>query len=152
MKLLISNKNYINLYLKNLNYKIIFNKYGKPIIKNKKIFFNKSHTNKFSVLVIDNKLCGIDIENIKEYNDLISKKICSKEEYEYLNNIQNKNYYFTLLWVLKESYIKCLGLGLSYKMNKISFIKNNKIITKINGYNFTIIKYKNNIISICRKD
>lgn len=152
MKLILGSKNYINSFINILGYQIFTNKYGKPFIKGKNIYFSKSHSKDLSVVLLDEKLCGIDIEKNRKYNELMSKKIFSKAEYEYLKQLKNKDYIFTLLWVLKESYLKCIGVGLSIPMKKISFVKDNTIVYQKKEYAFKVIKYKNHIISICRKD
>ena len=152
MKLLIGTKEYINNSIENLNCEIINNEYGKPLDKKNKIFFNKSHSNDLNVALIGDKICGIDIEIIREYNDLIAKKICSDNEYNFLKKSSQKDYDYTLLWVLKESYLKCIGIGLLYPLKKIDFVKNNKINNRKKDFFLEIINYKNYIISICRKD
>lgn len=152
MSLIIGSRDYINSCIDKLNFKIISNKYGKPIIVNKKAFFNKSHEKDLSVAIIEKTMCGIDIEKIKKYNNLMVKKICSESEIVFLNNCDNKDYYFTLFWVLKESYLKCIGIGLSYPMSKISFVRNGKIVYRTKNTQLRIMQYKDYLISICRKD
>ena len=104
-----------------------------------------------SVAIIDNKNCGIDIEKIRTYNQLMVNKICSNEEITFLNSVSNKDYYFTLLWVLKESFLKCIGVGLYVPMKKINFIKDNKINLEIKNFKMKYITLNKYIIAICRK-
>ncbi len=152
MKLVIGTKNYINSIINNYNFEIKNNEYGKPMVLNQPLFFNKSHTKDISVAVIDTKLCGIDIENIRNYDDIMARKICTPNEYNYIQKSKNKNYSFTLIWVLKESYLKYLGTGLAYPLKKIEFIKNGKLIKRKKDCLLNVLNYKNHIISICRKD
>lgn len=152
MQVILGSRNYINEYVLNDNFNIVTNKYGKPSYeKNSDIFFNKSHTKDLSVAIIDNKNCGIDIEKIRTYNQLMVNKICSNEEITFLNSVSNKDYYFTLLWVLKESFLKCIGVGLSVPMKKINFIKDNKINLEIKNFKMKYITLNKYIIAICRK-
>ena len=151
MQVILGNRNYINDSILNTKFKIINNKYGKPFYENSDIYFNKSHTKDLSVAIIDNKSCGIDIEKIRAFNELMANKICSNEEINILSNISNKDYYFTLLWVLKESYLKCIGIGLSVPMKKISFVKDNKINLKMKNFKINYIILNNYIIAVCRK-
>lgn len=151
MQVILGNRNYINDYILNNGFKIINNKYGKPSYENSDIYFNKSHTKDLSVAIIDNKSCGIDIEKIRTFNELMVNKICSNEEITFLNSVSNKDYYFTLLWVLKESFLKCVGVGLSVPMKKINFIKDNKINVETDKYKFKIIFFEDYIISTCNE-
>jgi len=151
MQVILGNRNYINDYILNNGFKIINNKYGKPSYENSVIYFNKSHTKDLSVAIIDNKSCGIDIEKIRTFNELMVNKICSNEEITFLNGISNKDYYFTLLWVLKESFLKCIGVGLSVPMKKINFIKDNKISLEMKNFKMKYITLNKYIIAICRK-
>lgn len=151
MQVILGNRNYINDYILNNGFKIINNKYGKPSYENSDIYFNKSHTKDLSVAIIDNKSCGIDIEKIRTFNELMANKICSNEEITFLNGVSNKDYYFTLLWVLKESFLKCVGVGLSVPMKKINFIKDNKINLEIKNFKMKYITLNKYIIAICRK-
>ena len=151
MQVILGSKNYINDYILNNGFKIINNKYGKPSYENSDIYFNKSHTKDLSVAIIDNKSCGIDIEKIRTFNELMANKICSNEEIEFLNGVSNKDYYFTLLWVLKESFLKCVGVGLSVPMKKINFIKHNKINLEMKNFKMKYITLNKYIIAICRK-
>lgn len=151
MQVILGNRNYINDYILNNGFKIINNKYGKPSYENSDIYFNKSHTKDLSVAIIDNKKCGIDIEKIRTFNELMVNKICSYEEITFLNGVSNKDYYFTLLWVLKESFLKCVGVGLSVPMKKINFIKDNKINLEMKNFKMKYITLNKYIIAICRK-
>lgn len=150
MQLIIGKKEIINSYLNNCD--LEYNEYGKSYIKNNEFYFNKSHTNNLSVLIIDNNECGIDIETIRRYETIMAKKILSKDEYELITKKENKDYYFTLIWTLKESYLKALGTGINTKLNEISFVENNKLIFNKDNYKFKIIKIENYIITSCRRD
>lgn len=150
MQLIIDKKEKINSYLNSCD--LEYNEYGKPYIKNNEFYFNKSHTNKLSVLIINNNECGIDIETIRKYKPIMAKKILSKDECELINKKENKDYYFTLIWTLKESYLKALGTGINTKLNEISFVENNKLILIKDNYKFKIIKIENYIITSCRRD
>lgn len=150
MKLILTNKQEIDRLLK--DYQIIYNEYGKPYIKENKFYFNKSHTKNLCALIMDDKECGIDIEQIRKYNEKMANKILSNEEIKYINSKNKKDYFFTLIWTLKESYLKALGTGINVPLKNISFVKNNKIRFKQKEYNFKIIRIHNYIVTSCRKD
>lgn len=142
----------INEKIKSLSKeKLLKNDYGKPYYENTNIKFNKSNTIGLSVLIIDNKECGIDIERIRKYDDIMAKRILSKSEYDFVN-INNKDLYFTIIWTLKESYLKCIGIGLNLNLKDISFVKDNKILKNKNDYKLNYFIYEDKyIISYCTK-
>lgn len=145
MKLIIDRS--VNEYLNDYEFK--YNEFGKPYIINDEFYFNKSSSKDLSVLVIDSKECGIDIEFIREYDEIMSSKIFSLDEYNFVNSKKNRDYYFTILWTLKESYLKMIGTGINVKLNSISFVKDSKLLFRNYGYRFKIIKIKDYIISVC---
>lgn len=152
MILILGSKKYINdFFNKNIKSKVFVNNYGKKMLSGVNLQFNKSHTKNLSILMYSKYPCGIDIENIKRYNKLIVNKICSEEEKKFLSKTNNKNLYFTLLFVLKESFVKCLGIGISINLKNISFVKEDKINLNIEGYKIDIMHYYNYLIATCRK-
>lgn len=91
-----------------------------PVIRN--FDFNISHSGEWVGLGISNNRVGIDIEEIRSIDLKIADQYFHKKESEYLK-IQNKkieNFY--KIWVLKESFIKAIGQGLSYPLDKFYFI------------------------------
>lgn len=106
--------------------KIIFNKneFGKPYLKNyEKFNFNISHSGEFVVCAIDDRPIGIDIEQIKQIEyKVIAERFFSTCELKYIENADlcNQLKKFYEIWTLKESYIKCCGMGLSMQLNKFS--------------------------------
>lgn len=107
---------------KNINFKK--NKYGKPYLKDHQEFnFNISHSGDFVICAIDDKPIGIDIEKIKqiEYKE-IAKNYFTVSEFQYIISQDSENNLskFYEIWTLKESYIKCCGLGLSMPMDSFS--------------------------------
>ncbi|AQS04673.1 4'-phosphopantetheinyl transferase family protein [Clostridium beijerinckii] len=100
------------------------NEYGKPYLKDYPNFnFNISHSGEYVLCVVDNKPVGIDIEEIKyiEYEE-IAKRFFTAREFDYIVNqelcFQLNSFYE--IWTLKESYIKCLGQGLSIPLKSFS--------------------------------
>lgn len=150
--LVIGTEKEINEKIKSLSkQKLLKNDHGKPYYENTNIKFNKSNTIGLSVLIIDNKECGIDIETIRKYDEVMAKRILSREEYDFVNR-NNKDFNFTLIWTLKESYLKCMGTGLNLNLKDISFVKDNKILKNKNDYKLNYFIYEDKyIISYCTK-
>jgi 4'-phosphopantetheinyl transferase len=129
---------------------IYTNKYGKPYISNKNIFFNISHSNDYVVCVISDKEIGIDIEKIRDVDINVIKRFATSIEKKYIGNNINK------LWeifTLKEAYWKCMGknldklLDVEFNINKKSIICsdntiNSFFIKDIDGYIISIVEKK----------
>ena len=147
MKLLFGDRKFINGYLN--KYSFIYNEFGKPYIFDNLFYFNKSHSDELSGLVIDSFECGIDIEKIRQYDEVMASRILSSEEYEYVNSKNNRDYYFTLIWTLKESYLKNIVCGISIKLSSINFVNNNRVMFKYLDFNFKVIKICDYVVSVC---
>ena len=103
------------------------NKYGKPSLSEEykfNLFFNMSHTDSFVAFIFDiSHACGIDIEEDKGMviNNEMIDLVLSRGEKNLYNKCIDKKSFFYRLWVLKESYVKALGTGLSYPIDEIDF-------------------------------
>lgn len=96
------------------------NIYGKPYVSGiENIYFNISHSGKWVVVIVSNFECGIDVEAISEPYPLLVKRYFHELEYQKFLNLTEKEQiaYFYELWVLKESYVKWRGTGLSIPFN-----------------------------------
>ena len=112
--------------LENLNYKIRYNKFGKPSI-NSTLNISISHSNEIAAIVFsNNKRIGLDVQ-LKESKILnIQNKFLNKSEK--LNIGDNPSVdILTMMWTSKESIYKAIGLkGVSFSNN----IKIDKVIEK----------------------
>ncbi len=119
---------------KNIESDIIYNEYGKPYLKNNAFYFNISHSSCYTVLVISSKEIGVDIEKIT-MRDRVIDRICNDEEKKLIKSAED----FTKMWVKKESYVKYLGIGLSYGLENVNTLElNNFIIKKFKDYYIAI--------------
>ncbi|MCX2829638.1 4'-phosphopantetheinyl transferase superfamily protein [Bacillus pseudomycoides] len=114
------------------------NKYGKPYLEGYSNFnFNISHSGNLVVCALDEKPIGIDIEQVKniEYKDVV-KSFFSENEKNYVFNgdISLELDKFYEIWTLKESYLKCIGQGLSVPLNSFSIELNNMEDIKVISY------------------
>ena len=137
--------------LKDLNIKTLpileYNQYGKPFLKNiPNLYFNISHTNDednlYLVLVIDNEEVGIDIELIKTRKDSLIRYCTNEIEYHSIINSNNIDEEFTRLFTKKESYLKCIGTGITKDLKNC--------LSNIN-YTFEEEIKDNLIITVCKK-
>lgn len=97
--------------------------YGKPYIRDSNIQFNVSHSGEYVVCGISTKPIGVDIEEMKDQDiACIAKRFFSNSELQYLyeegETLLIERFYE--LWVLRESYLKWLGIGLSKPLNSFS--------------------------------
>lgn len=97
---------------------------GKPFFSDKPEYnFNISHSGEHCAVMISDKICGADVEEIRNFPKRVLKRICTDEELEYLSSLPEEEQKAArwMLWTLKESYVKAVGKGLSFGMKNISF-------------------------------
>lgn len=139
------------------------NIYGKPALVgsiNHPLYFSLSYTSNWIFLAISTETdIGIDAELIQPINIDTASEFCIDREMKVIKSNPNKsleNYY--KLWTLKESFLKNIGMGLSYPVKNIEFTLSKH---KIKCYNkskivgdcfFKIYKLKNILISLCVKN
>lgn len=111
---------------------IILNENGKPLFKDKNIYFNISHCEELVVCAVSSKNIGIDIEKIKSKNKSLINYICNEEELKQIETSINKEKKFIETWTKKESYIKYLGSSININIkNILNDVNNNYFTTSI---------------------
>ncbi len=118
------------------------------------IYFNISHSNDYAVCAIAPVEIGVDIEKTITYESDIAKQFCSEAEIDFIENQdrEKKDYCFTRLWTLKESFLKNRGTGIIDKAFFPKFIPNNlpELQDKMySNYHFREYYRDNYFISIC---
>lgn len=105
--------------------KFHYNIYGKPSLADySQLQFNLSHSNGLALyaLTLDNNI-GVDIEfKGRECDiDAIAQRYYSPREYEILNKLSGteKTDAFFNAWARKEAFLKALGQGISYSLDKV---------------------------------
>ena len=114
---------------------IKYNEYGNPYLRdNGNIFFNITHTKNIVACVISDKEVGIDIEELREYNEGVARKILNDDEFEKVKD--DKDY--TKYWTIKEAVCKCEGTGIAnFDFKNIDYTKYDfdmKYYTEHNAY------------------
>ena len=143
-----------NLYEKDVV--IEYGNNGKPSLKDyPQIHFNISHSGELAIAAFSDSEIGCDIEQVRKLKESVLNSCFTNEEISYINNSEDKDFAFTEIWTLKESFLKCLGLGIAFKLNKFSVIKNGKIelMQSINekAYKFVQERIDNYLIAICKE-
>ncbi|OGZ62785.1 MAG: hypothetical protein A2639_00365 [Candidatus Staskawiczbacteria bacterium RIFCSPHIGHO2_01_FULL_34_27] len=136
------------------------NAYGKPTLAGQEghvLDFNLSYTGSWIFLAISTEAnIGIDAELIEPINIDTASEFCVGREIKMIKSNPDKsieNYY--KLWTLRESFLKIMGVGLSYPIKNIEFIFNKdriKFYNKnkvVDGYFFKVYKLQNILISLC---
>jgi len=101
-------------------------KYGRPYcsMTQWKGDFNLSHSGEWVILSISEKCkVGVDIEKMNNISMEITNYFLTEKEQRNLYNGKGNDLIkdFYKLWTLKESYVKLIGLGLSYPLNSFEF-------------------------------
>lgn len=122
-------------------YSISKNEYGCPYLKDvKDLYFNISNKDNYTVCGISNQKIGVDIEKITFKSKLLNRYFTEQEK-DYILKSDKKDKEFTKIWVKKESYVKMLGIGLSYGLKNVDTFD-------LKNY-FHIKKMKNYYICVC---
>jgi 4'-phosphopantetheinyl transferase len=102
-----------------------YNEFGKPFLLQKPTLqFNLSHAqNKALIAITAASAVGVDIEYVERDIDIdgIAQRFFSKHEHQQLQTLysEEKRQAFFKGWVCKEAFLKALGMGLSYSLEKI---------------------------------
>ena len=94
--------------------------HGKPYLPARpSVFFNLSHSGSFAMCVVSGVPAGCDIERTGEARTEIAKRFFTEEEAADIFGAEasERGKLFYRYWTLKESYIKCTGLGMAAPLN-----------------------------------
>lgn len=96
---------------------------GKPCFDGCPLQFNLSHSGERAMCIISDAAVGCDVEKTDGVNTRVADRFFSDDEKRALNactDADEKTDLFYRLWTLKESFIKCTGLGLRMPLNSFS--------------------------------
>lgn len=138
----------------------------KPYLMNYKyVSCSRSYAEEFLVLAIDDKYSiGVDCEKIREVDESIMKYFFTLEESKYIEDCENPNLAFSLIWSRKESYIKSMGYGLDFPIKSINVVPKDKLKsrntvfpifndnTKVGKSYINSYLFKDIVISICSEE
>lgn len=94
----------------------------KPYLpENESVSISRSYSENYVLIGLDtNNIIGVDIEKEMEYNSSVEKFSYTDEEKLFIQNHDSKNKAFSMIWTLKESFIKCIGEGLTFPLTEIN--------------------------------
>ena len=75
--------------------------------------FSLSHSGERVLCALSDQKVGADIQQLRPYNPALVRRFFTVEEGAWLEEQRERDLAFSLLWSLKESYVKLLGSGLA---------------------------------------
>ena len=125
----------------------------KPFLLNKKGEFSVSHCGKYVAVAVSKTPVGIDIEQIRDVNLKITKRICSEkenlyifgkipDEEDFLKKDRETLVRFFEIWTFKEAYYKCfkdvkfIDIDIDYfdcSVKRVKKFKENHLIHIVEG-------------------
>lgn len=93
---------------------IAYNQHGKPYLKDHPdVHFSLSHSVNIAMCAVSDTTVGCDVQYVKNITARVAKRFFTPNEQSKIANATDAQDEFTRIWVLKESYVKYLGLGIS---------------------------------------
>jgi len=107
-----------------------YNEHGKPLLIDENLHINLSHAKSAVVAGFSKTPIGVDVEFIREkYPKIVCKRVFTPTEIKQIENADSPTLAFFKFWTLKESYVKCIGQGLTFPLKTVEFqIINEKTI------------------------
>lgn len=99
------------------------NAFGKPFIADLPDFhYNIAHSGDWIVVATGNMPLGVDVERIHSFEPFSLDCVFTPEERDYITEggDQSRVKRFFEMWTLKESFVKCLGVGFSRPFSTFS--------------------------------
>ncbi len=89
---------------------------GKPILPDSSLHFNLSHSGRIAACAVSDRPVGVDIEEIRHFDESLIRYVFREEEIVLLRNTDAD---CTALWTIKESLMKYWGAGITLGPKKI---------------------------------
>ncbi|MCL2414139.1 MAG: 4'-phosphopantetheinyl transferase superfamily protein [Bacteroidales bacterium] len=102
--------------------KLSYNEHGKPLLIDENLHINLSHAKSAVAAGFSETPIGVDVEFIrKTYPKIVCKRVFTDAEIKQIENSDNPTLAFFKFWTLKESFVKCIGQGLTFPLKTIEF-------------------------------
>ena len=75
--------------------------------------FSLSHSGERVLCALSNEPVGADLQQLRPYNPALARRFFTGAEAAWLEEQRERDLAFSLLWSLKESYVKFLGSGIA---------------------------------------
>lgn len=100
-----------------------YSSHGKPRLLNQPLAFNISHTGDWVALIIDERDCGVDLEDASRPRrwPALARHVLSPAEWKSWQSDGAQASDLVARWTLKEAWLKGLGLGLGGGLRQTEF-------------------------------
>ena len=131
--------------------------HGKPYYigndRENEIFFNLSHGQELIAVACADCEVGIDAESMRKVHENAMRRTCTRKEWGWLQQSEQKELDFLRLWTLKESYMKMTGRGMSLPLDSFEIIRKDQGFVlgkspKRPGF-FRTMEFEDYIFSVC---
>jgi 4'-phosphopantetheinyl transferase len=129
-----------------------YNEHGKPLLIDETLHINLSHAKSAVIAGFSETPIGVDVEFIrKTYPKIVCKRVFTPTEIEQIETSENPTLTFFKLWTLKESFVKCIGQGLSFPLKTVEFTiaPTNVVVCSDERFIFSTFTQNEHQISIC---
>lgn len=136
---------------------VTFGEHGKPSLTDyPSVHYNLSHSDGIAACIVSDVECGIDCERVREFRPNVMGRVFSDSERELVEQSDDSSLdmMFFRLWTLKEAYIKAIGIGLSFPMNRVEFaFEGERVISNVPDWKFRqhILRNGEYVVSICEQ-
>ena len=119
---------------------------SKPKFARAPLHFNLSHSGNVAICAMSPWSIGCDVEKIHDIDMALAKRFFCQKEYEQILACekQEQKQMFFRLWTLKESFMKCTGLGFKLPLSEfcIEFFENKISVTHtLDSFNYHFFEY-----------
>lgn len=128
---------------------------GKPYFPTApEISFNLSHCDGFAVCSIGVSPLGVDVERIRPLRQGVLRRAFSTKEAAAVENSSCPDKAFFRRWTLKESYVKAIGIGISYPLHTVCFdLQGERILSSTPGWAYAQFLIADTwVISCCARE
>lgn len=96
--------------------------HGKPfLVHHPNVQINLSHCKEAVLCGVSNMPLGVDVEANRPFRERVMRRVLNAAEQQTVMHAEKPALPFLRFWTLKESFVKMLGIGISYPMQQISF-------------------------------
>ena len=96
--------------------------HGKPfLVHHPNMQINLSHCKEAVLCGVSNMPLGVDVEANRPFRERVMRRVLTEAEQQTVMQAEEPALPFLRFWTLKESFVKALGIGISYPMRQISF-------------------------------
>ena len=128
-----------------------YNEHGKPALMDDDLHINFSHAKSAVVAGFSKHPIGVDVEFIREkYPKIVCKRVFTDAEIQQIETAKDPTLMFFKFWTLKESFVKCLGQGLSFPLKTVEFqLSGEEIKFSDKRFLFSTLTQNGHQVSIC---